>query len=67
MTGEEFKNLARLRNGIETIVSNLRQNYHLIKLPRGKQIRILWLPDGIFQINKCNHYKLDIDKSTKSR
>ncbi len=37
MQGEEFKSLARLRNGVETIPSNLRRNYHLEKLPRGKQ------------------------------
>lgn len=37
MDSEEFKNYARLRNGVETIPSNLRKNYHLEKLPRGKQ------------------------------
>lgn len=34
---EEFSNLARLRNGVETIPSNIRKNYHLDKLPRCKQ------------------------------
>nr|WP_297873568.1 transposase [uncultured Blautia sp.] len=29
--------LARLRNGVETIPANIRKNYHLDKLPRGKQ------------------------------
>lgn len=37
MQGEEFSSLAKLRNGVETIPSNIRQNYHLDKLPRGKQ------------------------------
>lgn len=37
MQGEEFRNYARLRNGIETVPSNLRMNYHLDKMPRGKQ------------------------------
>lgn len=37
MQGEEFSNLAKLRNGVETIPSNIRKNYHLDKLPRGKQ------------------------------
>ncbi len=37
MKSEEFSNLARLRNGVETILSNIRKNYHLDKLPRGKQ------------------------------
>ena len=34
---EEFKNYARLRNGVETVPSNIRKNYHLEKMPRGKQ------------------------------
>lgn len=37
MSSEEFKNYARLRNGVESVVSNLRRNYHLEKIPRGKQ------------------------------
>lgn len=37
ITSSEFKDYARLRNGIETIPSNIRRNYHLEKLPRGKQ------------------------------
>ena len=37
ITSKEFKDYARLRNGIETIPSNIRRNYHLEKLPRGKQ------------------------------
>ena len=35
MKSEEFSNLARLRNGVETIPANIRRNYHLDKLPRG--------------------------------
>ena len=32
-----FKAFCRLRNGVETIPSNLRKNFHIDKLPRGKQ------------------------------
>jgi hypothetical protein len=37
MHSEDFKSYGRLRNGVETVPSNLRRNYHLEKLPRGKQ------------------------------
>lgn len=37
MHSEEFKNYARLRNGVETVPSNIRKNYHLDKMPRGKK------------------------------
>lgn len=37
MQSDEFSSYARLRNGIETVPSNIRKNYHLEKLPRGKQ------------------------------
>ena len=37
MQSEEFSNLARLRNGVEIIPANIRKNYHLDKLPRGRQ------------------------------
>ena len=37
MQMDEYKAYIRLRNGVETIPSNLRNNYHLEKLPRGKQ------------------------------
>lgn len=37
MKSDEFKAYARLRNGVETVPSNLRKNYHTEKLPRGKQ------------------------------
>lgn len=37
MHSNEFKNYARLRNGVETVPSNIRKNYHLDKMPRGKQ------------------------------
>lgn len=37
MQSTEFSNYARLRNGVETVPSNIRRNYHLEKLPRGKQ------------------------------
>jgi hypothetical protein len=37
MKDDEFRCYAKLRNGIETVPSNLRKNYHLENLPRGKQ------------------------------
>ena len=37
MKSDEFKAYARLRNGVETVPSNIRRNYHPEKLPRGKQ------------------------------
>ena len=41
MQSEEFSRLARLRNGVETVPSSLRKNYHLDSLPRGIASRIL--------------------------
>jgi hypothetical protein len=37
MKEEKQKYFARLRNGVETVPSNLRKNFHLDKLPRGRQ------------------------------
>ena len=37
LASEEYQDYIKLRNGIETIPSNIRRNYHLEKLPRGKQ------------------------------
>ena len=37
MQTEEFKNLARIRNGVETIPSLLRNKFNVDKMPRGKQ------------------------------
>ena len=37
MSEESYKDFLRLRNGVETIPSNLRNNFHVDKLPRGKQ------------------------------
>lgn len=36
MKSGEFGNYVKLRNGVETVPSNLRKNYHLNKFPRGK-------------------------------
>ncbi len=36
MSGEEGADYARLRNGVETLPSSLRRNYHTDKLPRGR-------------------------------
>lgn len=55
MTGEEGKNYARLRNGIETVPSSLRRNYHIDKLPRGKQRGKLFFG---FKISALNFRKL---------
>ena len=37
MQSEEFKNYAKIRNGVEAVPANIRRNYHLEKMPRGKQ------------------------------
>lgn len=38
METDEFSNYAKLRNGVETVPSNIRRgNYHLENIPRGKQ------------------------------
>lgn len=37
MDKDDFKYYAKLRNGVETVPSNIRKNYHLEKMPRGKQ------------------------------
>ena len=34
---KNISNYAKLRNGVETIPANIRKNYRLDKLPRGKQ------------------------------
>lgn len=36
VSGEEGANYAKLRNGVETLPSSLRRNYHTDKLPRGR-------------------------------
>lgn len=37
MQSDEFSNYAKIRNGVETVPANIRKNYHLDKLPQGKQ------------------------------
>lgn len=37
MQSDEFSNYAKIRNGVETVPANIRKNYRLDKLPRGKQ------------------------------
>ncbi len=37
MQHNEFKNFAKLRNGVETVPAIIRKNYHIEKIPRGKQ------------------------------
>mgnify|MGYP006394597361 CR=1 FL=1 len=37
MSREGFKNYVGLRNGAETVPSNICKDYHLEKIPRGKQ------------------------------
>lgn len=55
MTGEESADYARLRNGVETLPSNLRNNYHTDKLPRGKQRGKLFFG---FKVGALNFRKL---------
>jgi len=51
MQGKKFSNLAKLRNGVESIPSNIRKNYHLDKLPRVKQRRKLFFGSMIAALN----------------
>lgn len=37
MQSDEFSNYAKLRNGVETVPANLRNNFHINHLPRGIQ------------------------------
>lgn len=51
MKSEEFGSYAKIRNGVETVPSNLRKNYHLEKLPRGKQRGKLFFGSKIAALN----------------
>ena len=53
--GEEGKNFAKLRNGVETIPSILRRKYHADHLPRGKMQGRLFFG---FKIGALNFRKL---------
>lgn len=55
MKGEEGANYARLRNGVETLPSNLRRNYHVDKLPRGKNRGAIFFG---FKVGALNFQKL---------
>lgn len=55
MTGEEGKNFAKFRNGVETIPSSLRRNYHADNLPRGKTRGALFFG---FKVGALNFRKL---------
>lgn len=51
MNEDSFKAYARFRNGVETIPSNLRRNFHLDKLPRGKQRSKFFFGSKIMALN----------------
>lgn len=51
MKEDDFKNYAKLRNGVEAVVSNIRKNYHLDKLPRGRQHGKLFFGSKIAALN----------------
>ena len=51
MDSEEFKNYAKLRNGVETVPSNIRNNYHLEHMPRGKQRGKFFFGNKIMALN----------------
>ncbi len=55
MQGEEGKNFAKFRNGVETIPSILRRYYHADNLPRGKKRGGLFFG---FKIGALNFKKL---------
>lgn len=55
----EYKNYSNLRNGVETVPSNLRRNYHMEKMPRGKQRGKFFFGGKIISLNfkKLFNYK----------
>ena len=58
MSSETYNLYRRIRNGVETIPSILRRNYHLEKLPRGKQRGRFFFGSKIAALNfrKFFHY-----------
>ena len=58
MSSEKYNLYRRIRNGVETIPSILRRNYHLEKLPRGKQRGRFFFGSKIAALNfrKLFHY-----------
>ena len=58
MSSETYNLYRRIRNGVETIPSILRRNYHLEKLPRGKQRGRFFFGSKIAALNfrKLFHY-----------
>ena len=51
MQSEEFSSLARSRNGVETVPSSLRKNYHLDSLPGGRQRGKIFFGSKIAALN----------------
>lgn len=51
MKSESYELYRRIRNGVETIPSILRRNYHLEKLPRGKQRGKFFFGNKIAAVN----------------
>ena len=62
--GEEGKNFAKFRNGVETIPSILRRNYHTDNLPRGKTQGGLFFG---FKIGALNFRKLFTYRTASGR
>ena len=48
---DRFKQLARVRNGVETLPSNLRNNYNVDKMPRGMNRGKMWFGFKIMTLN----------------
>ena len=51
MNTEAYNAYIRFRNGVETIPSNLRRNFHLDRLPRGKQRSKFFFGSKIMALN----------------
>ena len=64
MQSEERKNFAKFRNGVETIPSILRRNYHTDNLPRGKTQGGLFFG---FKIGALNFRKLFTYRTASGR
>ena len=59
MKEADYADVYRLRNGVETVPSNLRRNYHLEKLPRGRTRSKFFFGSKIAALNfkKLFNYK----------
>lgn len=65
---EAIKNYARLHNGMKTVPSNIRKNYHLVKMPLGKQREKFFFGCKIMALNfrELFQYQKGLDNYTQN-